>query len=590
MPNRLDQPVDENAKTTADLSFRFAPEYANSRPDLIKRAELASYNDARHLPALAITGSDNANLSVSTRDHRGPRPEDNYRVEKLGPNRFRVHDSKQHDLLDSAIVKVERDRLFDIIEKQMHRTYETRLVADMVRFEERSRGKLSKEEVADTYKQVARLLEHPGKLLGREDVRRLARDVMLHAATPGSVDQGGHGTCAVTAIESRMYALYPSQAARLVVDVATTGKYVAGDSTSITLEKRTVQPDQEARSYREKVGVRSHSTQLFNIVANNLAFVQSNYRYESPATGEIVKDYTTTPPVPLDFMGLDSTELVKVNDRILGKAEPEAMLSNTQRDAATAGLKFSSEADLEKCLNDLKKKNLLPVIVEVDTSQNPLWTDQGGGGGGGHVVTVTDYLPGKPAKVLVDNQWGFTRDHQRGAAMTLHDFYMTTLPHSAALPIIEKELVDKKAAGGEDYSRELDVARHEYNLGMMSNKDLGHGVATVSTKLSQQWSKQFGTKEFDREQFNRDKSQIRLLLNTVLEPENRLPALKSLVNASGFSHTEVDGLIGHALRSIDKNPHLSVADRSKLLADYRVLLNGLPAHRRAEVMSVRYQR
>jgi hypothetical protein len=72
--------------------------------------------------------------------------------------------------------------------------------------------------------------------------------------------------------------------------------------------------------------------------------------------------------------------------------------------------RISSEKELNAALAQAKKNGKMPLIVAIDTSVEPFWTDSGagraGGSGGGHVVTITDYSPGPPAKVTIDNQWG----------------------------------------------------------------------------------------------------------------------------------------------------------------------------------------
>src|SRR5262249_46438925 len=56
-----------------------------------------------------------------------------------------------------------------------------------------------------------------------------------------------------------------------------------------------------------------------------------------------------------------------------------------------------NEQDLKNTLAEAKTEGKLPIIVRVDTSSEPFFTDSGGGAaggsGGGHAVTITDYDP-----------------------------------------------------------------------------------------------------------------------------------------------------------------------------------------------------
>jgi hypothetical protein len=102
-------------------------------------------------------------------------------------------------------------------------------------FEERSeRDKLSPTETAKTYKEIDRLLEAKGdKPLKPEQRKDLAEQIIRQAADPTIIDQGGHNTCNMATVETRMYTRNPSDAARLVTDVALTGQYVATDGRRV---------------------------------------------------------------------------------------------------------------------------------------------------------------------------------------------------------------------------------------------------------------------------------------------------------------------------------------------------------------------
>lgn len=88
---------------------------------------------------------------------------------------------------------------------------------------------LPESEVAQTFAEVSRILEAngPSQPMTSRERARLATGIMRGAAYPESGNQGGHNTCTLQVMENRGYAREPSTNARILADVATSGKFVA---------------------------------------------------------------------------------------------------------------------------------------------------------------------------------------------------------------------------------------------------------------------------------------------------------------------------------------------------------------------------
>ena len=102
-----------------------------------------------------------------------------------------------------------------------------------------------------------------------------------------------------------------------------------------------------------------------------------------------------------------------ISDSIPGKHQKDVLLQALRqtRDGVTG---VHSQAELQAKLNDAKANHKLPVVVYVDTRNEPFYTDSGrgiaGGSGGDHVVTITDYDE-KTGNVCIDNEWHKGADH-----------------------------------------------------------------------------------------------------------------------------------------------------------------------------------
>src|SRR4029453_13279501 len=162
---------------------------------------------------------------------------------------------------------------------------------------------------------------------------RLSEQILHQVAYPQSIDQGFNSTCNVTTVEKRIFARNPSEAARLISDVATTGKYVTKDGTIIDMGRvpGALSPHRERRialfkpfrSDGSDIKVdrrRTYASQIFEMTAVNTKWAKSGEYSLQP--GEVLH-YEK----PFDRVGEDSGErLFKYS------VGPDGKLQRTQLD------------------------------------------------------------------------------------------------------------------------------------------------------------------------------------------------------------------------------------------------------------------
>lgn len=144
---------------------------------------------------------------------------------------------------------------------------------DIARFQERAaRDGLSDAEVAATYREVCRLLQdHEGAAIEPKLRARLARQILHNASSPYELDQGEHQTCSVSALSVRLYALNPSEAARVIADVATSndGHFTTLGGRTVTLDSASLHPDSEAAQEPVPDGKRDYANQILQLAMTN---------------------------------------------------------------------------------------------------------------------------------------------------------------------------------------------------------------------------------------------------------------------------------------------------------------------------------
>src|SRR5262249_17217242 len=233
----------------------------------------------------------------------------------------------------------------------------------MAGFEARARTiGLPEREVAATYLHLNRLIQAgDGAPIGARDRLRLAEQILGQVEFPPRIDQGAKNTCNVTTVENRIVTRQPSEAARLITDVATTGRYVTADGAIVDLGRVPggIKPDYEASMSLNRTfdgtsnldlqvdGMRTYASQIFQNTAVNVKYAGHGphdvvVTYEvhpstAPGdTGERLFSYVGNPDGSLsrhvlkDHPHTYTHELTDIHNRITGGGDAGFVLSGHQ--------------------------------------------------------------------------------------------------------------------------------------------------------------------------------------------------------------------------------------------------------------------
>jgi hypothetical protein len=176
---------------------------------------------------------------------------------------------------------------------------------------------------------------------------------------------------------------------------------------------------------------------------------------------------------------------------ITGKREEGIVIASDspKLDKSDGVTRITSEQHLNDVLAQAKKDGKMPLIVAVDASVEPFWTDSGAGAaagsGGGHVATITDYTPGPPAKVTIDNQWVKGADHDAVRPLAVHELYQSIKGRSHAIAELEKDVQAAKDAGHPDTYKELDLARLKFQDGKSTVDDFEKEVIRLIKEVAE---------------------------------------------------------------------------------------------------------
>lgn len=335
----------------------------------------------------------------------------------------------------------ERADLLKKLDAVQDHAYRERFVQEMVAFEKRGRqiedayrkqglspeaaSKRAQEEMANTYHQIARLFDPQLSFVPRERLGQLAEEMICQAAHPTTIDQGGHGTCNVTTVESRTYTLYPSVATEVVADIALRGSHTATDGTIVNFDSESLVPDKEAIKYPRVDGERSFASQLFQVYAVKLRYENENkqtgskFEFKQTFEHEVLIDNSKVPPEQkLDGPFINADHVQQVSNQITGKNESDLVLERSGDGTASNTKHVESEEDFKQRLLTMKNGGRLPAIVVVNVANEPFNREKPGW----HFVTVTDYDESLGV-VSVDNQWSTKGDHLGANGIKVHDLY-----------------------------------------------------------------------------------------------------------------------------------------------------------------------
>ncbi|MBI4534237.1 MAG: hypothetical protein HY711_09870 [Candidatus Melainabacteria bacterium] len=498
-------------------------------------------------------------------NHQGSEWDDTFSLTKGPDGRIETRNKPADQPLremDNPAVKAERDKLQELAEKKITDPHElAKFHANMARLEDRATAQgLKPQEVAETYKQLGRLLEHKGEEPTTEAERlKLAQEVISQAADPTTIEQGYHSTCNVTTIETRTYTRQPSAAAKLITDVATDGRYKAADGTIVSFDylSPSLRPHER--------GERCFASQLFQVTAVNVHYAKENAKTNPPGqihyeqireihpwradtddshkddSGERLWDWSKRPPqevtdkdgTPIRVPNLTEDDLVEVNNAITGETTDDVVIAHRE-DYSGEGkrtTKIDTEDDLTQRLAQLQRDGRLPVIVRVQTGNEPFYTDSGagaaGGSGGAHVVTITDYQPGPPPKVSVDNQWWKSSDRLGPNAMAVHDLFlsMRSPDNAGTIAALGNDVMTNRENGTSDTFKEFEFLRLKQLAGHLDNDNFEDRLERRMAEAARRWQAQRADGSFNQNEYDKAMSKLNDM-TTSSPPDKRLSLLE----------------------------------------------------------------
>ncbi len=455
----------------------------------------------------------------------------------------------------------------------------------------------SPQESSETFRNVNRILmDKSGKTLTLEQKKHIAEQVIDQAAHPTEIDQGYHNTCNVTTIESRTYTRTPSIAAKLVADVIVDGQFVSPHGVTVKLTPRTYDDE----SILPHDSARSHASEIFQRTAINLHWKLAgrynghDIRYEqvkAPGgddTGERLLDGTLKGKVLEKSPNLDDHVLCEISNLVTGKSEKGIILCNERnlcgKDTPEI-TKIRSENDLADAIKRLKAENKLPVILRVDCTSEPFFSDSRGGAAGGssgaHVVTVRD-ISGSPPRIMVDNQWGEKYDHIKDGGIPVHDLYLATLAPADAAVELRKDVMNNRRSGHVDSHKEFDLIRMEYAGQIIPDE------ATLETRLSalmksqkEVWNQQDKAGKLNQQDKDKSIEVVDKLIEGGFSSWSGKGRMRTLQSSLGeISHEDCDNRLTQYAKELAKDPKPSKND----VHAFKDLLKTLPKTRSSKIL------
>ncbi len=571
-----------------------------------------------------------------TEHHWGRNPQQNYELTKTADGRYLVADrpgEAPHEAADANDVRVAHAHLNDIMESRITDPAErARFQANMEAFEQRARERnLPPDEVANTYRQLETLLEHEGNRPTTEAQRRvIASQVMDQAAHPTTVDQGDHSTCNVTTVESRLYTRNPSEAARLVTEVSTTGRFTARDGTVVRVPADSIRPDHQAVHVPPPEGERSHASQIFQVTTLNMYYQTEPYTYtdgrgrqhvvppggmsyeqhrqrpgDPSDAGERLIDTTRRPPRTIG-RSPDITDdgIVRVNNRLTGEAGTDTVISHAGNcyGDSTRVATVQNEEQLNDRIAQAARDGKLPIIVRVETSNQPWLRDSGngsaGGSGGAHVISITGYEAGPPSRVQVDNQWGERTDYQGTNTLSVHDLYLSMRPADSAGQIseLQRDVDWDRAHNTVDTRKEFELLRLRHNLpagdaNKLSDADFDRMMNEQIDAAGQRWREQKANGSFNE---NEQRNALRTLgeIMATQPADKQLKMLERLHAVDGIPNDRYDRGLANIIRNNrerwkdeDNRGTGDRGERQRARQELDRILNGMTPERRAAILA-----
>lgn len=361
-----------------------------------------------------------------------------------------------------------RSRMLDNIAAMGDQARAMRFRESMEVFENKVKeGRLSADEVKQTYHQLNRLLQDKGIGMTYADRGILAEQVMYQAAHPYTITQGDYKTCNVATVEKRLLVRQPSEVARLIADVATTGNYVTATGRVVNMSRvpGAIDPDATAQALmNQKIEPGSHNdfaqankrtwaSQIFESTAANIKALQdstagrlSQYEVRTGPDGrpkEVRTEYGLNSQGQMENRQTAKSphiyewELPEIANEITGKQEKGfILLNNRERQSwnktgnPNNDFPLSSSTDLQIALEKIKAEGNFPAIISVHTSSPLFRSSEDILNSNWHVVNIQDIRVDSDGtmRVVVTDQRGRDGNYMGGDAVSLQSLYDSTKP------------------------------------------------------------------------------------------------------------------------------------------------------------------
>lgn len=522
-----------------------------SWPDGRQQIEYAAPDNRKTMRTPGADGS-------YTLQSSGPRPEDNFFLQKTADGKYLISDKpgdKPIAVNEQSDVRVAHAKLHDLAESKIKSpTERAKFEADMAHFEARAKERgLSDEEVRNTYTEIGKLLDAQQGAVNAERRVQLAQQVMAQAADPRIIDQGNHNTCNVSSMESLVYAKHPAKAANLVAQVALSGEYSDGQGHTVRLDAQSLTPDKEASHHPPLDSDRSFATQLFNVTAVNLAYQRDGIqrRYEqhkqSPSdNGERLYDTSETPRKELKDKrepDLNEDQIVEAYRGITGDTTSPVVITAGDNFSGPGNkiTKVNSPEELNDQLKTLAQSGKLPIMVRINPKMEPYYSQSGGAEAGeneeAHVVAITDYKPGPPPVVSIDNTWGSMKDNRK-TDVAVSDLWKVMNKGAEEHSQLESEVEANRASGKIDFSKEFELLRRQRDAGEIDDKQYGSAVADQLIKFEKYYRQQDKDHHLDKSALERDTNKIGMMMDH-LTPAQKVSFLSELNKQKQLSNREL---------------------------------------------------
>jgi hypothetical protein len=376
----------------------------------------------------------------------------------------------------NANIYAEQQRLDALIKHNFQDAGQAQRFREMINGIQR-RTDISQQEIADTLHQINRLLATGGEAAVPMATRtRLAEQLSYSASRPDLIDQGYNKTCNVATAESRAFLKSPSDAVRMVTDVALTGKYTTPSGVTVDVGRLgALKPDGEAlmafqnpyhsgtyADIRSIDGARTYASQLFEETAVNVNFAlhpetvdtwaAAGVKYQpgdvvaykkidvpgQTETGERLVIYRKDANGIVHEIeagrapNLRSSDIEEVYRNIVpGKDAQGRPIPNQERGfiwngpGQDNGFVVNSDQELVANLWSAQQQGGMPIILKV-RGDDPLINNNGKPDGTHpwHFITVRSisWVNGQP-RIEYTNQWGTKFDHMGPKAVSPADLY-----------------------------------------------------------------------------------------------------------------------------------------------------------------------